>query len=427
MGARVEVVEEQPARLTRDRNFALLWVGEVLSDTGSQVTATAMPLLVLYLTGSAADAGLIGVAGSIAYPVAALPAGVLADRLDRRRLMMASALLRLVAIASVPIAFAFGRPTLAQLVVVALANATLFSVAAVAERGLVGEIVPAPAYPEAVTLNEARSAVAVTAGPPLGGVLFAVSRGLPFVADSASFLAVFVALLALRIPRRRPAAARESRAMSLAGVVHEVIEGARWLLGQPFLRAGAVLYAALNVSIAALRLLGLLIAHRHGASAAAIGAMFAIVGAGGVLGAVIAGPLRRRLSARWAVLAEPWSDAVFMPLLLVVHSAWAIGVLVGVMLLPMTLSTAVIAGGRLALTPDRLRGRVQASSMLVSSSIAWVGPLAIGLLFQYVGETASVLALAGWALAVAVVATAAPALGYDAAPSSGSSRSGADR
>ena len=192
-----------------------------------------------------------------------------------------------------------------------------------------------------------------------------------------------------------------------------MIEGAGWLLGQPFLRAGAVLYAALNVSIAALRLLGLLIAHRHGASAGAIGVMFAIVGAGGVLGAVIAGPLRRRLSTRWAVLAEPWSDAVFAPLLLVVHSAWAIGVLVDVMLLPMTVSTAVIAGGRLALTPDRLRGRVQASSMLVSSSIAWVGPLAIGLLFQYAGENAAVLALAGWALAVAVLATAAPALTVD--------------
>jgi MFS family permease len=140
----------------------------VLSDIGSQVTVTAMPLLVLFLTGSAADAGLVGVAGTIAYPVAALPSGVLADRMDRRRLMMASALLRLVAIGSVPVAFAFGRPSLVQLVVVALVNATLFSTSSVAERGLIGEIVAAEAYPEAVTLNEARSAVALTAGPPLG-------------------------------------------------------------------------------------------------------------------------------------------------------------------------------------------------------------------------------------------------------------------
>jgi predicted MFS family arabinose efflux permease len=138
--------------------------------------------------------------------------------------------------------------------------------------------------------------------------------------------------------------------------------------------------------------------------------MFAIIGVGGVLGGVIAGPLRRRLSTRWAVLAEPWSDAIFMPLLLVVHSAWVIGVLVGVMFLPMTLSTAVIAGGRMSLTPDRLRGRVQASSMVISSSIAWIGPLAIGLLFQYAGESAAVLVLAAWALAIALVATATPAL-----------------
>jgi MFS family permease len=83
------------ASLVRDRNFAWLWVGEALSDIGSQITSTAMPLLVLFLTGSAADAGLVGVAGTIAYPIAALPSGVLADRMDRRRLMMACALLRL--------------------------------------------------------------------------------------------------------------------------------------------------------------------------------------------------------------------------------------------------------------------------------------------------------------------------------------------
>jgi hypothetical protein len=399
------VVDKAAARLVRDRNFAWLWVGEAVSDIGSQITSTAMPLLVLFLTGSAADAGLVGVAGAVAYPVAALPSGVLADRMERRRLMMACALLRLASIGSVPVAFLFGRPPFGQLIAVALANSALFAASSIAERGLIGEIVAPEAYPDAVTLNEARSAVAYTAGPPLGGILFGVARGLPFIADSASFLAVFLSLLRLRVPRRQRIADPADASIGLPAIVREAKDGARWLLGQPFLRAGAVLYAAANLTIGALELLGLLVAHHHGASPAAIGGMFAIVGGGGVLGAGIAGPLRRRVSTRWAVLAEPWSDSIFLPLLLVIHEAWAIGVLVGVMLLPMTLSSSVIAGSRLALTPERLRSRVQASSMVISSSIAWIGPLAIGLLFQYAGEDAAIVALSAWSLTVAAGAT----------------------
>lgn len=80
----------------------------------------------------------------------------------------------------------------------------------------------------------------------------------------------------------------------------------------------------------------LLIARRTGASSAAIGGAFAVIGAGGVLSAMVTGPLRRRLSARWAVLAEPWFYALLMPLLLVQYagetaaviglSAWALAV-----------------------------------------------------------------------------------------------------
>ena len=86
-----------------------------------------------------------------------------------------------------------------------------------------------------------------------------------------------------------------------------------WLWRHPFLRAGALLYAVANVSLGALELLGLLIARHHGASSSAIGGAFAVVGAGGLLGAAVAGPLRRRVSTRVGVLAEIWFDAVLTP------------------------------------------------------------------------------------------------------------------
>lgn len=374
-----------------------------------------MPLLVLSLTGSPAQAGLVGVTRTIAFPLVSLPSGVIADRVDRRGLMIVCALGRLVAIGSIPVAFVVGRPSLVQLLLVTLLDAGLFATAQVAERGLLGEIVAPDAYADAVALNEGRAAVASTAGPPLGGALFAIGRSLPFVADSASFLTAFLSLLGMRVPARdrSRASSRGSAGDGVSAtrrVIREAREGGRWLWGQPFLRAGSLLYAAANLTLAAVELLGLLIARRHGASSAAIGGAFAILGVGGVLGAAIAGPLRRRLSTRWGVLAEIWFDALLVPLLLIAHSPLAIGVVLGVMVLPMTISSSIVVGARLVLTPAQLRGRVQASAGFIAGSIAWTGPLAIGLLFQYAGESATVLSLSGWSLAVAGLATASRGL-----------------
>lgn len=418
MTARRQAAGSHIGALRRNPNFARLWVGEVLSDVGSQATTIAMPLLVLALTGSPAKAGLVGVARTVAFPLVALPSGVLADRVDRRRVMIACVLGRMLAGASIVIALAVGRPPFGQLLVVSLIDAALFSAAFTAERGLITQLVPREALADAVTLNEGRSAAAFVAGPPAGGVLFGIARGLPFVADVGSFAIALLALAGIRPPERAvPPGSTAGGAMAggsaaggvraVPGLVHE---GIRWLWQQPFLRAGSVLYATLNLTIQAAELLALLIARHHGASSAGVGVAFAIIGAGGISGAAIAGPLRRRLSGRWAVLAEPWVDAVLLPLLLVAHSPVAIGLVVGATFVPMTLSSSVVVGRRLALTPDPLRGRVQASANFMGSSISWLGPLAVGLLFQYAGERAAVLVVSGWALAIAAAATLAPAL-----------------
>jgi hypothetical protein len=259
-------------------------------------------------------------------------------------------------------------------------------------------------------MNEARTALGVVGGPPIGGAVFQLARGLPFLADAVSFGAVILAVLGIRTPTRAGDVAKPPVARGLARVWVEIREGASWLWHQPFLRAGATLYAASNLTLVAIELLAVLVARHHHASSAAIGVAFAIVGAGGVVSAAVSGPLRRRLSARAAVLAEPWLPVLFVPLLLLCHSALAVGVVVALAVLPIPLSSSVVVGYRLTLTPDPLRGRVQASSAFISGSIAWVGPPAVGFLFQGAGETATVLALTAWTVLVALVATASPGL-----------------
>jgi hypothetical protein len=81
------------------------------------------------------------------------------------------------------------------------------------------------------------------------------------------------------------------------------------------------------------------------------------------------------------------------------------GAVVAVMFMPLALSSSVVVGQRIVLTPDHLRGRVQASASFIAGSIAWAGPLAVGQLFQTVGETTTVLVLAAWTGGVALAAT----------------------
>lgn len=397
--------------LLRNRNFTLLWVGDALSELGSQATTVAMPLLVLSLTGSPGKAGIVGFARSLAFPLTTLPGGVVADRFDRRTLMIACAAARAAAFGSIVVVLALGRPPLAQLLLVAFVNAALWSLSMTAERGLLSAVVSVNALPDAVALNEARVAVGAIGGPPIGGALFGIARGLPFLADTASFVAAGLAAVGVRVP----AGAERDRAET-AHAGRAIRDGLAWLWRAPFLRDGSLLYAGANVTIGAVELLAILIARHHGASSAAIGVAFAIIGAGAAASSALAGPLRRRLTTRWSVLCEPWVAVALVPLLLLCHSALAVGFVVAAMFLPMTLSSSVVIGNRLALTPDRLRGRVQASASFIAGSIAWLGPLAIGLLFQVAGETPTVLTLAGWALAIATAATLSRGLRQIPAP-----------
>jgi predicted MFS family arabinose efflux permease len=186
--------------------------------------------------------------------------------------------------------------------------------------------------------------------------------------------------------------------------------GFAWLRRQPFYLTTSLLFAAGNPVYTGLYLLAILVAKQHGASAAAVGAMFAIVGAGGVLGAVIAAPARRRLSARMVIAGGEWVLVLSVVLLLVAHSAVLIGLLVAAAEFVTPTGNSLVAGSRVAATPDHLQGRVAAVSTTLAMSLGWLGPLAVGFGFQHAGAAATIVAVAVWSLALAGVATLAPAL-----------------
>jgi MFS family permease len=393
----------KPRPLTRNRDYMLLWSGSTVSALGSQVSTVAYPLLILALTGSPAKAGVVGLAKWLPLAVFSLPAGVLADRVDRKRLMIGCDAIRALALASIPVALWVGRPSYLQIAGVAFLDGALFAITFVSERGALSRVVPAEQLPEAVAQTQAREFGAILAGPPLGGLLFAAARALPFLADAGSFLASMVGLF---FTRGEFQAERVARRATLG----EPVEGFRWLWRRPFFRATILLFAAGNPYFTGLYLLAILLARHHGASSAAIGAMFAIAGGGGVAGALLAGPLLKRVSLRTALLSGNWLLAAGAPLLLLVHSAVLIGAVIALAELLTPLVNAIVSGARVAATPDELQGRVQAAATGVSMSLGWLGPLAVGLVFSAGGPAVTVLVAFGWALGLALVTTVVPSL-----------------
>src|SRR5581483_10519878 len=130
--------------------------------------------------------------------------------------------------------------------------------------------------------------------------------------------------------------------------------------------------------------------------------MLGIAAAGGLLGALLAPAFQRRLTARVALVGESWVLALSIPLLLIAHGAVLIGAILAAAELITPVTNSFVVGFRVALAPDRLQGRVQAASTLVSLSAGWVGPLAVGFLVQRAGDSATILVLTGWALLLAL-------------------------
>ena len=123
---RMRLPRMRRALLLDNRDFTLLWGGETLSEVGSQVSTVAYPLLVLALTGSPTKAGVVGLARWLPLAVFALPAGALADAVDRKRLMIACDAIRMLGAASIALAVLLGRPAYLQLVAVAFLDGGLF-------------------------------------------------------------------------------------------------------------------------------------------------------------------------------------------------------------------------------------------------------------------------------------------------------------
>ncbi len=378
----------------------LLWSGQALSSLGSQLSQVAYPLLVLAVTGSPAKAGIVGFAHELPIGLLALPGGALADRVDRKRLLVVIDAVTALVLLAIPAGLILGHLPYGVILLVAVVDGAGFALTYVAERGVLPQLVTREQLGGAVAQNEARIFGAMVAGPPLGGVLFTIGRAIPFLGDALSYVAASITKLLIASDFQT---ARES-----AGP-WAPLDGLRWLWQRPFFRMVSLLFAFSNPALHGLLLLAVLAAKHHGASSALVGLMLGLGAIGGLLGAVLAPRLERRLTARAVLVGENLMLVLTIPLLLVAHNALLIGIILAGAVVITPVTNSIVVSYRVSAAPDELQGRIQAASTVLTFSVAWLGPLLVGLLVQNAGLTVTILVMTGWSLALVAVATASRA------------------
>ncbi|MGZ4291016.1 MAG: MFS transporter [Gaiellaceae bacterium] len=389
-------------RLSRNRDFLLFQAGQLLSATGSSLSSVAYPLLVLALTHSPAKAGLVTFARLLPAPVLALAAGMVADRLDRRRIMLASDAVRAVAIGALALvvwkhAVFWPIPLLAF---VEGAGEVFFGACL---GGVLRSVVPPTQLPAAVSVQQGRTAVVGIVGPPTGGALFAVARALPFGLDALSYVFSFAALSAMRTPFQQT---RERRPLRIRA---DLTEGFRFLWRERFLRTTSFFYAVGNVTIPALLFVVIVVGRRHGLSGGEIGILLALFSACILVGSMLSSATRRRLSLRAVVLLESYTG--LLGVAFVVHPnvfVLVAAILPQAFVLPIT--DSYVIAHRIAATPDHLLGRAEAARLMIVRTATPLGSLVAGLLLTWTSSRLTVAAFLALNVVVAFYATVAPAL-----------------
>jgi predicted MFS family arabinose efflux permease len=292
-----------------------------------------------------------------------------------------------------------GRAGLPLIVVVAVVEGACSAAFQSAEPSAVRNLVPLEQVPTAVARNEARNAGVSLAGPPLGGLLYSTGRAVPFLADAASYLVSLVGLLAIRRPFQEP-----GRAAPTTSPLSDLAEGLRFLVAEPFLRATLLIGAWINFAINGTVFGLILLLQRNGTPPPLIGLVETAIGVGGLVGALVAGTLVRRVRATTLVYTISLLGVPLLAAVLPLSSSPAGGVPLALLLLVSPAVNATLFGYLAAVTPDRMMGRVNSALMTVVMSLSALAPLTAGLLVRHLGATGLV---AGFTAAYAIGAVTA--------------------
>lgn len=387
---------DQPVRrsLFHHPNFVKLWVGDTISQFGSQVSLLAIPLVAINFLGASAFAvALLGVLEFLPFLLFTLPAGAWVDRLQRRPILIIADLGRAVALASIPIAYALGSLTIAQLYVVAFAMGILTVFFDVAYQAYLPSLVERDQLVDGNGKLQTSESAAQIGGPGLGGFLIGVlTAPVAVAADALSYFASALFVFTIwgsEAPIPPSESALGSPAERLRRFGAEIREGFAYVVQHPYLRSIAACTSVSNLfSSLAGSIFLVYVVRVLGLDAIRIGLVFSLGSFGTLAGALVASRIAGRIGVgRTIVLAMALNGPA--------------GLLVAIAPIggaePFLIASVALHGFgalvyninqvsfRQAITPERIQGRMNATMRFLVWGTMPIGGLIGGILATVFG------------------------------------------
>ena len=383
--AMVTESEVKPKRHALPAAFHLLWSATAMSNIGDGLRLTALPLLAASLTTDPRAIAGVAIAERLPWLVFILPGGAWADRLDRRTLRMRLDVARAMVMAVLVCLIAIDRVSIAAIYLVA---ALLASGEAVVDSSSIA-LVPSMVDPDdleraGARLSSAELVANGVIGPPLGGLLFGLAIGAPFVVDAASFVGAALVLAFLRGSFVAKGSARPTESMRT-----QIADGFRWFWSRRLLRSLAIISTALGFAgFVGGSVFVLFATESLHLSGSGYGLLLVPSALGGLAGSALAPrlarfPLRFVLSA--SILASGLATLIIAAISIPVLVAALMAVSAGAVLVWNILTIAL----RQRVIPDQLLGRVGASYRFLVYAGMPVGALVGGLLANAFGVRAA--------------------------------------
>ncbi|MFJ4816068.1 MFS transporter [Streptomyces sp. NPDC088801] len=369
--------------------FSRLWFASALSSLGDGVYIAALPLFAVSLTTDPFALSLVTAASLLPWLPFGLLGGALVDRWDRRRVMWISDVARAALLSGLVVAAAMGAASLQLLIAVAFAlgiGQIFFDTASSAylpqllDRDL-------PSLRRANTLKQgAQTATSEFAGPPLGGLLFALGRAVPLAFDALSFL--LSGWLIRKLPAQPVAPVKERRSLW-----RDARDGAAYVFGNRILLGLALRFAVGNLAFSGGEAVLVLYAHHTlGIGNSGFGFLLATQAVGGLVGTALAGLLGSRMKTGHALTVTAAVESVAQLCLGLSGGPVTAGISMAVCSAAMSATMVLVPSVSQAIVPAHLTGRVSATNRMLGVGAAPLGALLGGWLATVAGLRAPFVA-----------------------------------
>lgn len=373
----------------RNRNFQFLWAGQTISSIGDQMSGLALPVLaVLMLHATEWQVGLMNAAGLSAFLLIGLPAGAWVDRWIKRRVMIWADVVRMITVASAPIVWWSGHLTMGYVIFTAAVMSIASVFFDVSYQSVLPLMLPKEHMAKANSALETTAQTSSVAGPAVIGFLLTIVKApILLLVDAFSFLVSWVTLSLMKIDEQ-PAPKTDRQPLR-----REIAEGVRFVAKHPIICRITATTAVSNLFGSAIHTLTpILVLRTMGVPAPIYGLMFTFGAVGGMLGAIAAPKLGKRIGEGnliiWAMLLSTVATLAFPIAAMFNYAAISIPLIIGAETLIAFASLVyniTQVSARQALCPENLLGRMNASIRFFVWGVMPISALASGALATVFG------------------------------------------